>query len=214
MNLQIVKVDKNRVLKYIGETNRADVFQLIDHCEKQILNVCSPKIATFKLDEIPQSLIVGEDIKKHLENCFGIYVFCLTLGTAVDVLIRKAYYTDIFEQVVLDATSSVLVEQIAENFELELKNQFEKENIFTTLSYAPGYGDYPISLLKTYLEMVDSAKNVGVSLTDSGLMTPRKTICAVIGLSKNKVIGFRAGCENCKIKENCNLRKGGKSCVR
>ncbi len=214
MNIDFVEIDKSRVLNYLNAKDSEQIFNEISKCYDMLKSHCVPKITTLKLDYIPENLIVGEDIKKHLENCFGVLIFCVTLGVQADTLIRKAYYTDVYEQLVLDTTASVLIEQISESYEEELKTSLAKNGVFTTSSYAPGYGDYPLAVLKTYLDMLNSQKTIGVTLTDSGFMLPRKTICAVIGLSKSQVKGFRAGCEHCQMKDNCKIRQGGKTCVR
>jgi Vitamin B12 dependent methionine synthase, activation domain. len=48
-------------------------------------------------------------------------------------------------------------------------------------------------------------KTIGVSLSDSLLMTPTKSITAVIGLSKNRTDCHTAGCEECNMSSTCGV---------
>ncbi len=216
MDLLIPKnINKDRVLKYVqGENNPEKILAIIDEVLPKVLEVSKPKVTTFSCDYIPDELILGEDIKKHLSGCCGVLLFAVTLGTEVDKLIRKMQYENVFKQVICDAVSSVLIEEISEKFEEDIKKEYLLNELYLTSSYASGYGDYPLSVLQYQLNILDAHRKIGVALTSSGLMTPRKSICAVLGVAKTPVKGFRAGCEHCVKNSNCKLRKEGKTCVR
>ena len=48
--------------------------------------------------------------------------------------------------------------------------------------YSPGYGDWPLEAQRRLLELLDTPRAIGVSLTDSLLMVPSKSVSAVIGV--------------------------------
>ena len=50
--------------------------------------------------------------------------------------------------------------------------------------YSPGYGDFPLAAQRTLLGLLDASRQVGVSLTDSLLMVPSKSVSAIIGVKK------------------------------
>lgn len=50
--------------------------------------------------------------------------------------------------------------------------------------YSPGYADFPLSAQRELLALLDAPRKVGVSLTDSLLMVPSKSVSAVIGVRK------------------------------
>ena len=50
--------------------------------------------------------------------------------------------------------------------------------------YSPGYGDFPLAAQRTLLALLDAPRRAGVSLTDSLLMVPSKSVSAVIGVKK------------------------------
>ena len=56
------------------------------------------------------------------------------------------------------------------------------------------------------------ARRIGLYVTDTFLMLPRKSVTAVLGLSDVPVTGKRAGCAHCALREKCEYRKRGVTC--
>jgi cobalamin-dependent methionine synthase I len=50
--------------------------------------------------------------------------------------------------------------------------------------YSPGYGDLSLSFQPVLLNELNAAKLLGITLTDSYLMIPRKSISAIIGVKE------------------------------
>ena len=50
--------------------------------------------------------------------------------------------------------------------------------------FSPGYGDVPLEIQKDIVMLLDCAKRIGVSLNDSLLMSPSKSVTAFIGLQE------------------------------
>ena len=50
--------------------------------------------------------------------------------------------------------------------------------------YSPGYGDFPLEAQRELLGILDTPRAIGVSLTDTLLMAPSKSVSAVIGVKK------------------------------
>ena len=44
---------------------------------------------------------------------------------------------------------------------------------------SPGYGDLPLSLSRTIINELDAPRRLGVSITDSGLLVPSKSVTAI-----------------------------------
>lgn len=215
MDLKLpLPIDAQRVIKYVGAKDDALDLELFSSLESLLVSTAKPKAVYRELSPIPDEIIIGEDVKKHLSGCYKAIIFAVTLGVETDILIRKTAVKDVYHQVLLDAMASVATEQTSELFENGLKSEYLSRNEYLTLSYAPGYGDYSLSVLPFFLSALDSCRKIGVSLGDNGFMLPRKTICAIIGVSHSPVSGFRAGCEHCAMNKSCKLRKEGKTCVR
>ena len=56
------------------------------------------------------------------------------------------------------------------------------------------------------MRMLDCAKTIGLTMTDSFMMTPTKSVTAVIGASPAKERCPAAGCEVCG-KHDCEYRR-------
>jgi len=71
--------------------------------------------------------------------------------------------------------------------------------------FSAGYGDFPLETQGRFFAELDCARKIGLSLTDSFLMTPTKSVTAVVGLSKIDK-EEKAGCAVCE-KTDCAMRR-------
>jgi hypothetical protein len=81
--------------------------------------------------------------------------------------------------------------------------------------FSPGYGDFDLSVQTNICDVLKTGKTIGVTLTDSLLMMPSKSVTAVVGLFRTEqpaqlssgcVAGDAAGrCEGCAM-ERCPYR--------
>ena len=56
-------------------------------------------------------------------------------------------------------------------------------------------------------------RRAGLCVTENDLMTPRKSVTALLGLSDHPVKGRLAGCGHCVLNTRCEYRKRGKTCA-
>ncbi len=152
----------------------------------------------------------GEAIKRHLKGCREVAILGVTLGAMVDNLIRTSQIRDMAEAVILDSGASVLVERLCDEFE-DIINKETK--MYMTGRYSPGYGDYPVHSQAELIWLIDAHRKIGLTVNKDYMMTPQKSITGIIGLSDRPVSGYLATCEECVIKDTCDLRKEGKTCV-
>ena len=48
--------------------------------------------------------------------------------------------------------------------------------------FSPGYGDFPLDFQRDIFATMSLAKNIGITLNNSLLMSPSKSVTAVIGI--------------------------------
>ena len=77
----------------------------------------------------------------------------------------------------------------------------------------PGYGDWPLTVQPLLAAALDTARRAGLCVTENNLMTPRKSITAILGVSGHPVKGKLAGCGHCVLRTRCEYRKRGKTCA-
>lgn len=203
-------ISKKDWLKALGVKGDADK-QLcadMDEAEKLLLEAASPK-GIYKVIEKDKMKILGFSMKKHLEGCHKVAVMGVTLGGAMDNLIRRKQVVDMSMAVILDSGASVLIEQLCDEFEVMIKSKVEE---FTTSRFSPGYGDSPLQMQADIVRLIDGQRKIGLNVTGDSLMIPRKSVTAVIGLSDHEVKGRLATCDECVLKDKCTLIKEGKTC--
>lgn len=154
----------------------------------------------------------GSDIQRHLAGCTEAVLLAVTLGPGADAQIRRAGVGDVAAGAASDALASVLAEQAAEAAEARLRALAAAEGLYLTGRYSPGYGDWPIGVQPRIAALLDTPRRIGLCVTDTCLMLPRKSITAALGLSRTPVTGRRAGCAHCALRDKCEYRKRGETC--
>lgn len=211
--IELEKLNRNEAVRYLGGAGirlnyRMDV--LMDECEKAVLEKASPKYLYVEKDLPCPQIMGGKDIESHLNGCEKAIVMCATVGSGVDKLIRISQISDMARAVVMDSLASVAVEQVCNAFDKIIAEKYSDYNM--TFRFSPGYGDYPIELQKIILQMLDAPKKIGLCTNDSFLLTPTKSVTAVLGLSKNPIERKKRGCAICNMRETCKFRRKGLHC--
>ena len=206
-------LDRRETLRYLGGSGvkiNAEMERLMDECESQLLESARPRFI-YKTVALPYpELTAGEDIRRHLRGCTRAAVLAATLGTEVDRLIRVAQIDDMAKAVVLDSMAGVAVEQVCDQIDALIAKKYP--DCFLTYRYSPGYGDYPIELQGAFLRLLDAPRKIGLSLSESCMLIPSKSVTAVIGLSDSPLEQTRRGCAVCSLRETCNYRRKGEHC--
>ncbi len=154
----------------------------------------------------------GSDIRRHLAGCTEAVLLAVTLGPGADAQIRRAGVGDVAAGAASDALASVLAEQAADAAEARLRALAAAEGMYLTGRYSPGYGDWPIGVQLRIAALLDTPRRIGLCVTGTCLMLPRKSITAALGLSRTPVTGRRAGCAHCALRDKCEYRKRGETC--
>ena len=214
---------RNLSFRYMGyaEKDIPDNIALLEEkCEKSLLKAVSP-LYTYKFFDIDikedgvylsgyRLILNGNDIKKHLSGCKKAVLLSATLGTGADKLIKQTSVYDMTESFITDCIASALIEQICDNAEEEIKEKFP--DMYTTWRYSPGYGDFPVTAQKDFLDVTNAQKRIGLYLSEGGMLMPTKSVTAVIGLSDIPVNKNKRGCISCNMKDKCSFRKRGIHC--
>lgn len=211
------KIDIKQAARYFGARGEPDeaTLALLEKCAVPLLAAATPRAVWLSAakDELARAgILCGADVARHLEGCGQAVLLAVTLGPAVDAQIRRAAVGDIAAGVAADALGSALAEQAADAAEGELRQLAAARGLYLTGRFSPGYGDWPITVQPLVAAALDTVRRAGLCVTDSNLMTPRKSITAVLGLSEHPVKGWRAGCGHCVLSARCEYKKRGQTC--
>ena len=211
-------IDTAQAARYFGARGTPDesTMALLEKCAVPLLAVATPRAVWLEADVdalAEAGILRGGDVMKHLEGCPQALLLAVTLGPAVDAQIRRAGVGDIAAGVASDALGSALAEQAAEAAEAELRQWAAKEGKYLTGRFSPGYGDWDIAVQPLVANALDTVRRAGLCVTDTNLMTPRKSVTALMGVSDHPVKGKLAGCGHCVLRTRCEYRKRGKTCA-
>lgn len=155
--------------------------------------------------------LTGSTARRMLAQCDQAVLLMCTLGAQFDTLLRTQQARDMSRAVMLDACGSAWVEAGCDAAEQELKTRFPER--YLTDRFSPGYGDLPLTLQPGICAALDAQRRLGVTVTESLLLNPAKTVTAVIGLADTPQMARIRGCAYCALRQTCALRKGGTSCA-
>ena len=122
-------------------------------------------------------------LARHLEGCRAAYLVCGTLGTGFDALLRRISVKSAADMLVLQAVGTAAIEEWMDGIEESIKSELAPGETLVR-RYSPGYGDFPLEAQRELLGILDTPRAIGVSLTDTLLMAPSKSVSAVIGVKK------------------------------
>ncbi|HSP47227.1 MAG TPA: vitamin B12 dependent-methionine synthase activation domain-containing protein [Clostridiaceae bacterium] len=152
----------------------------------------------------------GKQIARLLKDCSRVYVMACTLGAQADRMIELKGFLSPTLGMVTDACASAYIESWCDQCQEEIAKSLEPGEKLT-FRFSPGYGDLPLSDQKAVLAELQAEKRIGLFLTESFLMTPRKSVVALLGvLPPDKEKGTpnqcgHAGCTECPLSEDCSL---------
>ena len=127
----------------------------------------------------------SEKLARHLEGCHAAYLVCGTLGTGFDALLRRVSVKSAADALVLQAAGTAAIEEWMDAVEDEIRRELTPGETLVS-RYSPGYGDFPLEAQRELLGILDTSRAIGVSLTDTLLMAPSKSVSAVIGVKLEK----------------------------
>jgi hypothetical protein len=213
MNIKINKINKNTILKYLhykGSKIPVEFESIIDHSIEFIRENYFGKYIYRVLgitDDLLREILIGNDIAAHLKSSTEIIMMAVTLGQEVEKHINKLSYVDLTKSVILDSVASAAVESLADDISEKLAEEYKPR--FLTDRFSPGYGDMPIEVQKKFMELLNTKSKIGLGVSSSGILQPRKSITAIMGISDVKQKHRNNKCELCNLYRECNFIKRG-----
>lgn len=139
---------------------------------------------------------VGGIIGSYLDGMTSACLFIATAGREYDSFVKERYKRDILFQFIADAIGSVVADSCANRIGDRLDSQCRQSR---TLPYSPGYCGWNICEQRKLFSFFPPFPS-GVSLSDSCLMTPIKSVSGFYGLGTDIVSQpYRCGiCTNKK----------------
>ncbi len=124
--------------------------------------------------------IESRDLCTALCGCREAYILGVTIGIKADMLIKRLEITSPAEAFITDALASAAAESLCELADDTLRGVGKKP-----IRFSPGYGDLPLSVQPAVLAALNADYTLGIALSPSFLMTPMKSVTAIMGILPN-----------------------------
>lgn len=208
---ELPPVCRKEALRYAGvKTETPEMAAMLEECMTLCAGQIDPRVcyAHYPVMRSGERLDLGfaqtdsAALRRNLGACEEIILFAATIGLEMDRLIARYAHLSPARSVMLQAIGTERIESLCDAFEEFLIAQgYELRPRFS-----PGYGDLPIQLQRDLFAALDCSRQIGVSLNESLLMTPSKSVTAIIGLSAEKTERCVHNCSACSLKQ-CLYRR-------
>ncbi len=214
----MIEIDPKEVARYLsyrGQQPDETIRTLISECIQEVNETAEPKFICGRYPlyyseaqgfQAASLQFKSGSLKRNLAGCREVFLFAATLGIAVDTLIRRSALMDAAKGLVMQAAAAAAIEAFCDSENDKLRDQVRSEGLFLRPRFSPGYGDLSLDVQRDFLRVLQAQKNIGLTLTDSGLMVPIKSVTALIGISDVSAPCHRQGCEACD-KVDCAFRR-------
>ena len=122
------------------------------------------------------------DLRQHLADCGEILLFACTAGAETDRRIARAKLQSPAKGLLMHAIGAQQVEGGCDRLCARLAAQFPNRQL--TDRFSPGYGDLPLEMQRDVMKALDCGRTVGITLSESLLMAPSKSVTAIIGMKE------------------------------
>ena len=205
-----ITIDPKEVAVYLGyySANGIDEKTINDGIEEfkqsSDFRACCVKVPV-KITESGVDLgfmqVESKSLQKNLDGCDEAYILAATTGISSQRLIERNTVISPVKGIVTDCIGSAAIEAFCDKINLSLYDNPD----FLRPRFSPGYGDLCIDCQRKIVDFLCANKNIGLSLTESLMMVPKKSVTAIIGIGKEKNKCKGNGCMTCKS-ENCPYR--------
>ncbi len=154
----------------------------------------------------PFARFSSQKLAQRLAGCGKAVIFAATVGLELDRLIARYGRLSPAKGLMLQALGSERIEALCDTFCAQLAENYAAHGLHAKLRYSPGYGDLPLEAQRELFRVLECEKRIGLYLNESLLMSPSKSVTAIVGLGTAAETCERGGCRECS-KTDCGFRR-------
>lgn len=226
---QVGEISEREVWRYAGymgvpDNSQDELKSLFDEVVSELdgaflYQVCYRRLPlNWLMDEAQKSVptlpftYTSDSLNKCLLGSDEIIIFAATIGPAIDKKILLYEKTAATKALLAQAYGAERVEALCDTFCEGMRAQLQSEGKSMTPRFSPGYGDWSLEVQREYFTVLDIYHQIGVSLGDSLLMRPSKSVTAIFGIKSGgaeECVDEHTAGEKCSMcsKEDCVYRK-------
>jgi len=178
-NISLPDIDRAEVLRYAGaKQENAELSALIDFAINEIKGKLVSNVCYVELDlkiegdvcDFGSFSLTSKALCRHLKGYEKAVLFGVTIGAEIDRLILKYSAISPSKALMIGALGNERVEALCDAFCGGKKR------------FSAGYGDLPLEAQKEIFSVLDCERKIGLTLTDSLMMAPSKSVTAIFGV--------------------------------
>lgn len=191
-------INRREICRYLGygkEKPDPRTEKLMEECITELCRVISPRSMTRRFPLAFHSekkldfgcfQVESADLAKNLRGCEEVLLFAASLGIGPDFLLQRYSRLEMSRAVMLQAVSAAMIEAYCDEVNDELERKANECGQYLRPRFSPGYGDFSLTHQSDLCRILSAEKTVGITLTDSLLMLPSKSVTAVIGVGRTQ----------------------------
>ncbi|MBQ7544678.1 MAG: methionine synthase [Synergistaceae bacterium] len=183
-------IDALRYMRVPPEGRSEELVRTVREAFTRLEVVITPRIVwgRFRIEhfdggiELEGGKIYSRNIARLTSRSSECYLLAATLGHETDRQIALEQRRNMLDGLALDACASVMVDEFADEATRREIVPSLQEGEHLTSRFSPGYGDLSMDVTEEIIAVLDATKRIGLSVTRSLMMSPVKSITAIIGL--------------------------------
>lgn len=203
------KINLNEVKRYAGIINGDKCETVLENEINGVIEECLPKLKysvcytetpikiTDNVVDFGISSVESKSLSTHLLGCDSAVIFASTIGLDIDRLIYKYGKISPVKSLILQAFGTERIESLCDDFCEFIAKEKKEAGLSIKSRFSAGYGDFPLSFQKDIFNLLKPENKIMLTLNESLIMSPSKSVTAVIG------VGKRLKCEDVKC-ESCS----------
>ena len=154
----------------------------------------------------PRASLKSARLASTLGGAKQIAVAVCTIGPQLEEAVRAMFAAgQQVEATVLDGVGSAAVEELSQRVCRMFEERARERGLTASITFSPGDPDWPVEAQRDLFDLV-RAEQIGVTLQDSCMMVPLKSLSLVVGMGEN-LSADGSPCEFCSLSEVCRYRK-------
>ncbi len=209
-----MRIRYEEALRYLG-AKKADEgsVALIEGAWQRLQSIADPRHRLLRVEvsvsddrvKIADFEAVSSSLALNLRACCEAYLLAATLGAGVDREMARLSTVNVAEAFALQAAAASVLECFCDDICADIAGELKKEGLYLRPRFSPGYGGFSTEHQRDILRLLDGGR-IGIGETSSHMLTPLKSVTAVMGISGQREICRDNKCQACD-KTDCLYRK-------
>ncbi len=151
-------------------------------------------------------VLSGQLIAEHLAHAESVLLMICTLGPELERMVSSLFQTDPLLSLSLDAAGSAAVEILAIQACNHFEKQFKEYGMHVSMPLNPGMVGWPLSVGQPEIFSLLDFEQIGVTLNESWMMLPNKTLSVALGVGK-ELSQSGSACQYCSLNGVCQYQQ-------